>query len=109
MGYRPEFKDTENPDLCFYGTKLYGYVNEKELSSYQYLLSIEKVTSDDIWDYAFPHEMVLTAEQFRVFMKLYEKDFDKEAGFEGCLAAYADYKNIEELLKTDSDKHIEWF
>lgn len=109
MGYRPEIKDLRNPDLCFYGTKLYGYVaDESELPSYQYLIQIGKLThEDDYWGYGFTHEMTLTAEEFRKFMELYEQDFDEFGGF-GKLSEYHDYNIIQELLESGSDKHIEW-
>lgn len=107
MGYRPEFKDMENPDLCFYGTKLYGYTDESALSSFQYLLSIRKVERDTIWDYGSPNEMTLTAEQFRKFMQLYEKDFDERSEYLN-LCEYHDYNIIRALMQTESDKHIEW-
>ena len=108
MGYRPEIKDLQNPDLRFYGTKLYGYVRDDlELPSRRYLISIGKVKDDDVWDYTFSHEMILTAEQFRKFMELYENDFDEYGKF-GKLSEYHDYNVIQELLKSESDKHIEW-
>lgn len=107
MGYRPEFKDLQNPDLLFYGTKLYGYVDESKLQSYKYLLSIGKAEEDDLWDYPFEHEMILTAEQFRKFVDLYEKDFDRYGKF-GPLSNYHDYSIIQKLKATESDKHIEW-
>ena len=108
MGYRPEIRDLQNPNLRFYGTKLYGYVSDDlELPSRRYLISIGKVEEGDFWDYPFPHEMTLTAEQFRKFMELYEKDFDEYGEF-GKLSEYHDYNVIQELLKSESDKHIEW-
>lgn len=107
MGYRPEIQDLGNYDLCFYGTKLYGYVKEAELPSYQYLISIGKVGKDDVWGYGFTHEMMLTADQFREFMARYEKDFDEISGF-GPLSDYHDYDIIQKMLKSKSDKHLIW-
>lgn len=109
MGYRPEFKDTNNQGLCFYGTKLYGYVSdESKLPSCQFLVLIGKVDPEEIewWGYGFTHEMVLTPEQFRNFMDLYEKDY---YDFRGCsLSEYPDYSIIQKLKESENDKHIEW-
>lgn len=109
MGYRIDIRDTKNPNLRFYGTKLYGYVHdESKLLSCQYLISIGKINDDVfIWDYPFPHEITLTAEEFREFMQLYEKDFDGFGKY-GTLSEYPDYSVIQELMKTDSDKFIDW-
>jgi hypothetical protein len=107
MGYRPDIMDTKRPELRFYDTKLYGYVDHEQLSSFKYLLSIGKVDEDVIWDYSWQNEMILTAEEFRKFMPLYEKEFDELMSF-GKLKDYYDYNIIQELLKTDNDKHIEW-
>jgi hypothetical protein len=108
MGYRPEITDCEDSELCFYGTKLFGYFNASKLESCQYLFSIGKVKDPNSWYYEHPNEMVLTAEQFKTFIELYEKDYNRiYAPY--TMSEHSDYWMIRAMLERDTCKHLEWF
>ena len=74
MGYRLSISDPEN-GFKFYGTKLYGYTDERKLESYKYLESIGKVDDLTTFSGGIDNEMTLTPEQFREFIRLYKIDF----------------------------------
>lgn len=61
MGYRLSISDLEN-GLKFYGTKLYGYTNERVLDSCKYLESIGKVDDLTIFSGGIDNKMTLTPE-----------------------------------------------
>lgn len=105
MGYRLNIEDPEH-HLNFYGTKLYGYVDERSLESYKYLRSIEKVNDDTMFCDCWDNECTLTPEQFAKFISLYEEDYFKDAGYK--MNTHPKYEAIEEMLKTNSDKIISW-
>ena len=105
MGYRLSISDPEN-GLKFYGTKLYGYTDERKLESYKYLESIGKVDEFTTFSDCIDNEMTLTPEQFREFIHLYKEDFLNQAGFD--MSEIHDYDKIEEILATESDKIVSW-
>lgn len=106
MGYRLEVTDGVNG---FYGYKHYGYVSDsqdydtgdtlKHLKSYQYLQSIGKLDGDEIWDYGCSNRMVLTAEEFRIFMEYYIEEVGATM-IEASLSA---------LINSSRDKTLEWW
>ena len=102
MGYRLSISDPEN-GLKFYGTKLYGYTDERMLESYKYLESIGKVDEFTTFSDCIDNEMTLTPEQFREFIRLYSEDFFKKCGFK-----ISKYNAIEEMLATENDKIVRW-
>lgn len=105
MGYRLSISDPEN-HLKFYGTKLYGYTDERKLESYKYLESIGKVDEFTTFSGGIDNEMTLTPEQFREFIHSYKTDFFNQAGFD--MSEIHDYDKIEEMLATESDKIVRW-
>ena len=105
--------------MHYYGTKLYGYVNdESKLLSYEYLKRIGKLdeivtldinnfeTVEDIkWDYCFDCHFVLTAEQFSTFIGLYAQDLcDKY----DSRVAFLFLKELIPIIADPGDKTIEW-
>lgn len=119
MGYRLSIECDGNPDLHYYGTKLYGYVNdESKLLSYEYLKRIGKLdeiaamdinnfeTVEDIkWDYCFDCHFTLTAEQFATFIGLYAQDLcDKY----DSRVAFLFLKELIPIIAEPGDKYIEW-
>lgn len=88
MGYRLEIREVTNsgPKEGIYASKLFGYVcgDERDLSSYKYLkdnhilereFDEECVKNDTcFFGYGCEPKFILTAEQFREFMKKYEED-----------------------------------
>lgn len=105
MGYRLYISDPKNR-LKFYGTKLYGYTDERKLESYKYFLSIGKVDEFTTFSGGIDNEMTLTPEQFREFIHSYKADFFNQAGFE--MSEIHEYNAIEEMLATESDKIVRW-
>lgn len=119
MGYRIDIRCKDNQDLHYYGTKLYGYVNdESKLLSYEYLKRIGKLDEivnidvnnfesvEDIkWDYCFDCHFVLKAEQFSTFIGLYAQDLcDKyDSRF-----AFLFLKELIPIIAEHGDKYIEW-
>lgn len=119
MGYRLSIECDGNPDLHYYGTKLYGYVkDESKLLSYEYLKRIGKLdeivnldvnnfeTVEDIkWDYCFDCNFTLTAEQFSTFIGLYAQDLcDKY----GSVVSFVFLKELIPIIAEPGDKMIEW-
>lgn len=103
MGYRLNVEN-ESKTISYYGTKHYGYsfVDEQggmEYPSYRYLLKLRKIDGDELWDYGFTNEIVLTAKQFERFIKLYSKELERSLLGE---------KEIAELLESDERKIIYW-
>lgn len=126
MGYRLEVKCVDHPELSFYGTKLYGYLEEsciecKLLKSAQYLLSLGKVEDEDeYWGYGADHETRLTAEETRTFLELYAEDMNSYGrGWASCNGWHTFeqerpfdwgwYKEtIEKIFDSSGDKIISW-
>ena len=119
MGYRLSIECKNNPELRYYGTKLYGYVeDESKLLSYEYLKRIGKLDEivnldvnnfesvEDIkWDYCFDCHFVLTAEQFATFIGLYAQDLcDKY----DSIFAFSFLRKIVRIIAEPGDKIIEW-
>lgn len=78
MGYRLEIEKIVKKETIFYGTKLYGYIDENklpELNSYNFLEAYRYATKDDYWDYGASHQMLMWIRDFREFAKLYKSDY----------------------------------
>lgn len=117
MGYRLDVQCVNSP-LDFYGTKLYGYVeDEEELQSYKYLQKIGKINHDEyypVWFYGCDNQMTLSKEEFEKFARLYEQDmrtfitpYLREIGHDENFS-WADCTNMEEIIAADGDKIISW-
>lgn len=63
MGYRLTITDKETGKV-FYGTKLYGYVVTDILSSYRYLISINKFNGNEVFDYSSENKIELSYDEF---------------------------------------------
>lgn len=102
MGYRLNVSSKTNSDKSYYGTKLYGYVDEKNLQSYKWLERHGKLTGDEVWDYGCENTIVLTAEEYQEFIKLYARDYCEKFV----------YPNIMQELKEvadDGDVELSWW
>lgn len=85
MGYRLFVDNPETNETLFYGTKLYGYVDEEDLESLQYLF--ENFWKDDYPNdftyrdvylgYCASNETLLDADEFKKFLILYMRDLYK--------------------------------
>lgn len=79
MGYRLSVEMVGESTPKYYGTKLYGYTDQTKLKSYQWLIKEEflKVNENYIWGYNYHNPILMTAEAFKVFAKLYNEDYNK--------------------------------
>ena len=78
MGYRLAISELEQ---VYYGTKLFGYVDdETNLKSFKYLKDIDVIKGDEIWDYGFDNPIVLSIKEFKDFRKLYAEDLEENNG-----------------------------
>lgn len=113
MGYRLYCRDDKN-EVC-YG-KLYAYTDcdVDKLASFKYLLDIGKVEEEDAISFEcdWNAEITLTAEEYRKFIDLYEKDYEAHSGEmyfrKGNYSKYPREKEQEELYQRDTEKIIEW-
>lgn len=104
MGYRMSVNDGVNN---FYGTKLYGYTDHTDFLSYKYLLEIGKADGSEFYDYCCENEVVLSAEEFKKFIALYNFDlFYSNTGYGTCNVF--EYPEIRKLVNTKFDKVISW-
>ena len=83
MGYRLNIeKITINEHFdkeiktIYYGTKLYGYVENEDLLSYLYLVSTGKCINDYYFDYGSSIEIPLNKKELTIFLNLYSMDLD---------------------------------
>lgn len=92
MGYRLSLNI--NGEEIYNGTKLYGYCDQENTKSYQYLCKLGKITDDMIFCDSISNAMVLNHKQFKKFIKLYAKD---------CNSGICEY-NAHHLLKEEPIK-----
>ena len=123
MGYRLQIIElTDSGDeKSIYASKLFGYVDdESELSSYKYLkvnhilereFDEESIKNDNcFWGYGIEPEFILTAEQFRTFMKLYEEDLLKFRNIEYKKCMFEDEQKLyNDMLLSENSKMITWW
>lgn len=105
MGYRLYVVDSES-NLAYYGTKLYGYVNEKKLKSYKYLESLGFFGNGETFDYGCDNKIELTTEEFREFVKLYDEDIADNFGYP--MGSFLNLEEITKLTASDANKIISW-
>lgn len=112
MGYRMYISSVKPFN---FSTKLYGYVNTRDLQSYKYLIDNGFIDSDAIFDYGFNNEIELSKQQFKVFFNLYLEDFQNN----NPLPPYSgkniyEFAEVKEILtELDDEKNnntyiIEW-
>lgn len=80
MGYRLGVKtidENDNIKDIYYGTKLYGYVDEQDLLSFKYLVILNKLDEDAYFNYGASHRIFLTYDEFKLFIYLYNEDLKK--------------------------------
>lgn len=87
MGYRLDVRNESDIECknSYYGTKHYGYSfcfhdEGMEYESYRYLFKLGKVTEDVTFICSSP-EIILTADEFEHFIKLYAKEFMDMCGY----------------------------
>lgn len=113
MGYRLNIKCK---DISFYGTKHYGYAFEyledgMKYPSVKYLASIGKTENYDAFLYGLENKITLTAVQFRKWIKLYAKEWEKlKVSFQDWPAGRTllGESKIKEMLEANERKVIWW-
>lgn len=103
MGYRLEISKIKY-STC--GGKLYGYTDVHELKSWEWLLKNKYIDGDEYWSYGCNPQIVLDAEEFKKFIKLYLEDLDENYAFKEYLQVLKD--ELIKLSRTKCDKLLEW-
>lgn len=111
MGFRI-FIENKSHTLAFYGTKHYGYcsVDIAELPSFKYLESIRKVESEDSLTLdagVYFDPIILTAEQFNTFIKLYNEEYMSGISWNQPGNMLEDDEMIK-LMNDKEDKEVSW-
>ena len=111
MGYRLDIKMVGKAQPKFYGTKLYGYTEEEQLKSYQWLMShkyLEPLLKDGhyIWTYYFDNPIVMHVKEFKEFVKLYNEDYNKYSPYLHEEDCFINDPEIKKFLKLDDDKLV---
>lgn len=104
MGYRLEISEVKYK-AC--GGKLYGYCDEEKLKSYKWLLDKGYLDGDEYFTYGFWGNIVLMPHEFKEFIELYNEDVNEQS--DGLKDRVINDPNIQELLKSDEDKLIQWY
>lgn len=102
MGYRLGIIEKKD---SYYGTKLFGYQDNRDLESFKYLLKLGKVEENEYFGYSSDQSITLTDTEFREFIKLYNEDLNKFCGYNN---EFINNEEIQKLLGTRYDKILEW-
>jgi hypothetical protein len=107
MGYRLEISEIKDKKAEYKacGGKLYGYTDETNFKSRQYLVDKGYLTGDEYWDYGCVDDIKVSAQEFREFIKLYNEDWNNSGKFKDDIL---NDEEIKELMKNDNDKILEW-
>lgn len=78
MGYRLSVDMVGENSPRYYGTKLYGYKDETKLKSYQWLIKEGFLDANEnyVWGYNCDNPILMRAEDFKIFAKLYNEDLN---------------------------------
>lgn len=114
MGYRLDVTDLGNNNN-YYGTKHYGYLKEstsgepgeRQLESYKYLVSIGKFNGKELFEYGCENPCELTAEQFKKFIELYNKEYLSGISWETSHNILEE-KRMSEIYDSPNRKRIKW-
>ena len=112
MGYRPSIicKDVEI-ELG----KFYGYVKLDDLKSIEWLKNHKSEIDTDYFDFGYLYSPTIsfTADEFREFMDIYEKDINDYQDYDYIsypkpykISDY--YKEYRDIYDNDLDKIIKW-
>lgn len=106
MGYRLEISASISTDC---GGKLFGYISEEDLhtcESWKWLKEHHYIDEKDenLWDYGFDHHILMNRDEFKEFIALYIKDYNRLSPY-GNKLSICDFK---ESLKYEW-LNVEWF
>lgn len=113
MGYRPTIICKETNTEIELG-KFYGYVKLDGLKSIEWLKNHKPEVDTDMFNFGgFGPEIKFTADEFREFMDIYEKDINEYQDYD-----YISYdkpfkisdwnKKYDDIYNNEFDKIIEW-
>lgn len=114
MGYRLDVTQVGGT-LSYYGTKLFGYEEANKLESAKWFVKYMKaqweididLEVDDPWCYNASLDTVMYIKDFKYFIKLYNKDYNKYCPYpheEDCVIKE---KGLQEILKlNDYDRVV---
>lgn len=116
MGFRIDIRCEEKPDVCYYGTKLYGYVeDETKLASWKFLNEHDKFKElmcnspvddpKDIYWGGCTENITLTEKEFGLFIGCYTEDLVDEYGVRYALNFL---KEVIPILTEPGYKLISW-
>ena len=106
MGYRLEISANISTDC---GGKLYGYISEEDLHTceswkwlkeHHYLHEYE----EDLWDYGIEHRILMNRSEFKEFITLYIKDYNRLSPY-GNKLSISDFNRSLEYERLN----VEWF
>ena len=102
MGYRLDiYKNiVDNDHNLFYGTKLIGYMSEKEEDLYcvKYLCSIREDIEPEDFGYYYSPEIELNFSEFKRFIMLYFFDLAQAEIIDPLKPDKPDYENIYNVI-----------
>lgn len=105
MGYRLEISKIKYNTS---GGKLYGYTETDNLKSFKYLYDKRYIDKNEFWSYGFNPQIVLNANEFKEFIKLYICDLKEYYNY-GEEEKSEIIENLIKLSKTKDDKLLEWW
>lgn len=112
MGYRASIicgdYDIELP-------KFYGYVKHSDLYSIKWLIKHNKIEDSDLFYYSsVTDDIHFTADEFREFIDLYQKDINEynflsaNISYEKPYIINEHYKGFNDIYSNDKDKIMYW-
>ena len=111
MGYRASIK-CEDYDIEL--PKFYGYVRHEDLYSMKWLIEHNKVEDSDLFYCEWGGDIHFTADEFREFIDLYQKDIN-EYDYSNVGISYKKpyiisehYKDFNNIYSNDKDKIMYW-
>lgn len=106
MGYGMEIQECA-PSV--YGGKLFGYGDTSTMKSFRFLVDLRKLGEEDAICFECSAEMpiLLNAEQFRTFIKLYDEDL-KDLWGDELISTLREIPEVMELMNSRRDKVLHW-
>lgn len=110
MGYRLDIniKNGNETKNLFYGTKLYGYCDEMLLSSYKYLIEINKFDGSEYFGYGATNEIELNYIEYITFICLYNQDLNNYGKYNEKDSFIKDNDIINSILNRHETYLIDW-
>jgi hypothetical protein len=106
MGYGMEIQECAP---AVYGGKLFGYGDARKMKSFRFLVDLRKLSEEDEFCFDARGQMPiqLNAEQFRIFVKLYDEDRKDLWGNE-LISTLQEIPEVMEMMNSSRDKLLHW-